>query len=210
MITSNTDSGHPWGEAFARIDESADAFFYAQPRLVEHIDDRAVATVERIYRERIPSGSDVLDLMSSWVSHLPADVAYASVTGLGMNAEELARNPRLDRFVVHDLNADPTLPFADASFDAVLVCVSIQYLTKPVEVLRDVARALRPGGLVAISFSNRCFPTKAVALWRATDDRAHVALVAGYLAEAGGFAPAEVLASGGGGDPLYAVVAARM
>jgi SAM-dependent methyltransferase len=177
---------------------------------VEHIDRHAIAAVERIYRDRVAADTDVLDLMSSWVSHLPPDVAYASVTGLGMNPEELARNPRLDRFVVRNLNEDPTLPFDDASFDAALICVSVQYLTKPVEVMHEVARVLRPSGVLVVSFSNRCFPTKAVAIWRATDDRGHVTLVAGYLTETGSFTDIEALGSAGSGDPLYAVVARRV
>jgi SAM-dependent methyltransferase len=195
---------------FARVDESDDGLFYAGPRLVEHIDRHAIAAVERIYRDRVAADTDVLDLMSSWVSHLPPDVAYASVTGLGMNPEELARNPRLDRFVVRNLNEDPTLPFDDASFDAALICVSVQYLTKPVEVMHEVARVLRPSGVLVVSFSNRCFPTKAVAIWRATDDRGHVTLVAGYLTETGSFTDIEALGSAGSGDPLYAVVARRV
>ncbi len=194
---------------FARIDERADTEFYASARLVEHIDAHAIAAVEALYRERISSGCDVLDLMSSWVSHLPPDVTYRSVTGLGMNAAELAANPRLDRRIVHDLNALPELPFAAASFDAVLICVSVQYLTSPVAVMREAARVTRPGGQLIVSFSNRCFPTKAVAIWQATDDRGHLRLVRDYLDEAGAWSEIESLAAVGRGDPLYAVVALR-
>ncbi len=134
--------------AFDRHDESPDELFYRMPRFVEHIDDAAIADVVRLHRERLPAGGAILDLMSSWVSHLPDDVAYARVVGVGMNAAELARNPRLGEYVVHDLNAQPQLPFADASFDAATICVSIQYLTSPFTVLRDLrARAAsgRPG-----------------------------------------------------------------
>jgi SAM-dependent methyltransferase len=194
---------------FARIDERADTEFYARARLVEHIDAHAIAAVEAIYRERIAPGCDVLDLMSSWVSHLPPDVTYRSVTGLGMNAAELAANPRLDRRIVHDLNAVPELPFAADSFDAVLICVSVQYLTSPVAVMREAARVTRPGGQLIVSFSNRCFPTKAVAIWQATDDRGHLRLVRDYLDEAGAWSEIESLAAVGRGDPLYAVVALR-
>ena len=195
--------------AFARADDGDDALFYLDARFVEHIDAHAIAAVEAIYRDRIAPGCDVLDLMSSWVSHLPPDVAYASVVGLGMNARELARNPRLDRYVVHDLNADPALPFADASFDAALICVSVQYLTSPVAVMRELGRVLRPGGVLVVTFSNRCFPTKAVAIWQATDDRGHVDVVSGYLAEAGGWGEVDALAATGRGDPLFAVIARR-
>ncbi len=192
---------------YDRIDESPDATFYVQPRLVEHIDDVAIADVTRIYRERLPAGGEILDLMSSWVSHLPDDVAYARVVGLGMNETELARNPRLAAHVVHDLNADPVLPFASQSFDAATICVSIQYLTDPVAVLRDLARVVRPGGPAIVTFSNRCFPTKAVAAWRALDDAGHLRLVGSYF-ERAGWCDVDTLASPPRrADPLYAVIA---
>ena len=107
------------------------------------------------------------------------------VIGHGMNGEELAANPRLDRWFVQNLNRDPGLPLADASLDAAMICVSIQYLQRPVAVLRETARALRPGAPIVISFSNRCFWTKAVAVWRALDDDGHARLVARYLRHAG-------------------------
>jgi SAM-dependent methyltransferase len=193
---------------FARVDESPDDLFYRDARLVEHIDARAIAAVEDVYRTWIPSQSRVLDLMSSWVSHLPPDARYASVTGLGMNARELANNPRLDHRVVHDLNAEPSLPFDDSAFDVALVCVSVQYLTRPVEVMRELARVVRVGGRAIVTFSNRCFPTKAVAIWQATDDAGHTQLVEGYLHEAG-WSDIRAFAHVGRGDPLYAVVAER-
>ncbi len=193
---------------FARVDESPDDLFYRDARLVEHIDARAIAAVENVYRTWIPPQSRVLDLMTSWVSHLPPDVRYASVTGLGMNAAELARNPRLDHRIVHDLNAEPTLPFEDAAFDVALVCVSVQYLTRPVDVMRELARVVRAGGRAIVTFSNRCFPTKAVAIWQTTDDAGHTRLVEGYLRE-GGWSDVRVFAHVGRGDPLYAVVAER-
>jgi SAM-dependent methyltransferase len=174
--------------------------------LVEHIDDAAIADVERIYRERLPAGGRVLDCMSSWVSHLPPDVAYERVVGLGMNAAELSRNSRLAAYVVHDLNRDPHLPFEDDSFDAAVICVSVQYLTRPVEVLRDLARVVRAGGPVVITFSNRCFPTKAVAVWRSLSDRDHLRLVESYLVDAGWVEIESLASPPRRGDPLYAVI----
>jgi hypothetical protein len=171
--------------AFNRIDEAPDEEFYEPARLVYHIDDGAVAALTEFYRTLLPAGGVVLDLMSSWVSHLPPDVAYAEVIGLGMNPEELAANPRLARHFVQNLNREPKLPLAEASIDAATICVSIQYLTQPVTVLREVARVLRPGGPLAISFSNRCFWQKAVAVWRALDDDRHARLVEFYLRQAG-------------------------
>lgn len=199
---------HP--RAFARYDEAPDERFYREPRLVEHIDAYAIAAVEQLYRERLPPGCAVLDLMSSWVSHLPPEVAYGRVAGVGMNATELAANRRLDTFVVHDLNADPHLPFESSTFDAVTLCVSIQYLTAATLVLRDAARVARPGAPIVITFSNRCFPTKAVALWQRLDGRGHCELVARYLTEAGAWEAIEMLdRSPRRGDPLYAVTARR-
>jgi Methyltransferase domain len=171
--------------AFAKIDSGEDEVFYEPARLVYHIDEHAVAVLTGFYRSALPAGGVLLDLMSSWVSHLPPEIDYAEVIGHGMNAEELAANPRLTRHFVQNLNRDPHLPLADASVDAATMCVSVQYLQQPVAVLREVARVLRPGGLVVISFSNRCFWTKAVAIWRALDDDGHAALVARYLRQAG-------------------------
>ncbi len=176
--------GLPQG-AFAKIDAEEDELFYEPPRLVCHIDEGAIAALTEFYRVALPAGGVLLDLMSSWVSHLPPEIDYAEVTGQGMNASELAANPRLTRWFVQNLNRDTKLPLADASVDAAMVCVSIQYLQQPVAVLCEIARVLRPGGPLVISFSNRCFWTKAVAIWRALDDAGHVRLVERYLSHAG-------------------------
>jgi SAM-dependent methyltransferase len=176
--------GLPQG-AFAKIDGDDDALFYEEPRLVYHIDDKAVAALTDFYRRLLPAGGILLDLMSSWVSHLPPETRYAEVIGLGMNAAELAANARLARRFVQNLNRDASLPLADDSVDAAMICVSVQYLQEPLLVLREVARVVRPGGPVVISFSNRCFPTKAVAIWHRLDDEGHAALVERYLRHAG-------------------------
>jgi len=176
--------GLPIG-AFTKIDGVEDDLFYDEPRLVYHIDDNAVAVLTEFYRTVLPAGGVLLDLMSSWVSHLPPETQYGLVIGQGMNAAELAANPRLGRWFVQNLNRDPSLPLADSSVDAAMICVSVQYLEQPVAVLREVARVLRPGGPVVISFSNRCFPTKAVAIWHRLDDDGHASLVERYLRHAG-------------------------
>lgn len=192
--------------AFRKADPSPDMAFYRQPRFVTHIDDGAIAAVTALYREVLPAGGDVLDLMSSWVSHLPADVAYASVTGHGMNAAELAANGRLTARHVQDLNADPTLPYADARFDGAGLCVSVQYLQRPVEVFREVRRTLRPGAPLVVSFSNRCFPTKAVAIWQSLDGPDQQRLVGAYLGAAGFTDIVGRAAVPRQGDPLWAVI----
>src|ERR671912_682297 len=197
-------------KAFRRSDEAPDEEFYKTPRLVTHIDELAIAAVTQLYREFFPAGGQILDLMSSWVSHLPEEVRYGRVVGLGMNEVELRRNPRLDKYVVQNLNTNPRLPFGEAEFDGVGICVSIDYLTRPVEVLREVGRVLKVGAPLAITFSNRCFPTKGVEIWHRLDDRGHMRLVERYLEEAGNFrdirsldrSPRRLV-----GDPLYAVVA---
>jgi len=195
-------------EAFDKPDPAPDPLFYAQPRLVTHIDAAAIAAVTDVYREVVPAGGIVLDLMSSWVSHLPDEVVYDRVVGHGLNAAELAANPRLTRRFVQDLNAEPHLPLDTASVDAALICVSVQYLQHPVAVLREVARVLRPGAPVVIGVSNRCFPTKAVRIWTALDGTGHAQLVGLYLQRAG-FARVEariLIPEGAGGDPLTAVL----
>ncbi len=176
--------GLPQG-AFTKIDAEEDEIFYEPPRLVCHIDDGAIAALTEFYRNVLPAGGVLLDLMSSWVSHLPPEIGYAEVIGHGMNATELTANQRLTRWFVQNLNRDSGLPLTDASIDAAMICVSIQYLEQPVGVLRELARVLRPGAPLVISFSNRCFWTKAVAIWRALDDSGHARLVERYLRHAG-------------------------
>lgn len=176
--------GLPAG-AFARIDDEPDELFYEPPRLIYHIDEHAVAALTDFYRQVLPAGGVLLDLMSSWVSHLPSEIEYAEIVGHGMNPEELAANPLFSNWFVQNLNRDPGLPLADASIDAATICVSVQYLQRPLAVLREIARVLRPGAPVVISFSNRCFWTKAVAVWRGLDDEGHARLVELYLRHAG-------------------------
>ncbi|MCJ2082811.1 class I SAM-dependent methyltransferase [Methylobacterium sp. J-090] len=195
-------------EAFAKQDRAPDTLFYAHPRFVTHIDDAAIEAVTDLYRKLLPPGGRILDLMSSWISHLPAEVAYGAVIGHGLNARELAANPRLTRHFVQDLNADPLLPLEDTSIDAALICVGVQYLQDPVAVLREVARVLVPGAPVVITFSNRCFPTKAVAIWQAVGGDDHARLIALYLRHAG-FSVVEarvLLPDGGPTDPLRAMI----
>ena len=192
-------------QAFDKQDDGSDLDFYAPPRLVTHIDEGAIAALTDYYASQLNAGARILDLMSSWVSHLP-DSLDVDVVGHGMNADELAANPRLVRWFVQDLNQDPNLPEPDDEFDAVLICVGVQYLQQPLTVFREVRRVLKPGGVVIASFANRCFPTKAVAIWRALDMEGQAALIRLYLDNAGfQNVEATLLADGEVSDPLVAV-----
>ncbi len=200
-------------EHFARLDEDPDPEFYDMPRKVVHIDDNAIAAVKQFFRDTLPANGTILDLMSSWRSHWPPAMHKEQLVGLGMNAEEMSENPDLDDFVIHDLNANPQLPFEDNTFDAAVVTVSIQYMTQPVEVFREVNRILKPNGLFAVIFSNRMFPTKAVAIWRSLNDQQHAELIAAYFQRAGNFtaiaAQDRTPKASGYTDPVYVVMARK-
>jgi SAM-dependent methyltransferase len=187
---------------FTRADPSDDALFYAEERKVVHLEPGAIEALRSFYGRLLLPGDAVLDLMSSWRSHLPDGLGR--VTGLGLNAAEMADNPQLDEYVIHDLNRTPRLPFADASFDAVVCAVSVQYLVRPWDVFADVRRVVRAGGPLVVSFSDRCFPTKAVTIWLLGGDEEHVMLVRSYL-EAAGYAEIHAEAPHSPDDPLFVV-----
>ncbi len=214
----------------AKLDEADDQLFYDFPRFVTHVDESFLAQLTDLYRQRLKPGMRVLDLMSSWVSHLPDEMDFAHVKGHGMNAEELARNPQFDHFFVQNLNLNPQLPIADQDFDAVLITVSVQYLQYPEAIFSEIHRILKPGGVVIITFSNRMFPQKAVQIWRENSESARVELVKHYLQgvsgaenaefERSGFEHIEAIANitpvnsllqmlGLASDPFYAVLAHR-
>lgn len=200
-------------EYFRRQDEASDFEFYQSPRLVAHIDDGAIAALGSFLRARVPENADVLDLMSAYLTHLPPDVQAKCrrVAGLGMNGAEMEANNQLTEHVVHSLNDNPKLPYPDEAFDVALCTVSVQYLLQPAEVFREVRRVLRPGGTFIVSFSNRCFPTKATKLWLSTDDAQHISLVQLYFEE-GGWGGAEafnVSPRPTRSDPLYVVVGTK-
>jgi len=167
---------------FQRQDNSPDSLFYAQPRKVVHIDVGAIEAATNLYRKLLPANGTILDLMSSWRSHLPQDVSYQRVCGLGMNGEELDDNPQLTEWLVHDLNQDWALPFADGEFTGACCCVSVQYMQQPQAIFAEVARVLAPNAPFIVIFSNRCFSTKAINAWRMTDDAGHIHLVESYFA----------------------------
>ncbi|TVQ08812.1 MAG: class I SAM-dependent methyltransferase [Leptolyngbya sp. DLM2.Bin27] len=205
-----------------KLDASSDTFFYDVPRFVTHVDDGFIQQLTELYRERLTPQCRIFDMMSSWVSHLPADMAFDHIEGHGMNPEELAKNPRLDHFFVQNLNENPKLPLEDASFDAVLNTVSVQYLQQPEVVFGEIYRILKPGGIAIVSFSNRMFYQKAIAAWRDGSETRRVNLVKSYFGSVPGFGTPEVIARAPsvpailqmlglpGGDPFYAVIAERM
>ena len=198
---------------FRRIDDDDDAVFYSTPRPVVHIDPGAIMKVGEIYARLLPQGGAILDLMSSWRSHMPAHVRPARLVGLGMNRAEMEDNPALTEVVVHNLNATPRLPFADAEFDGAVVTVSVQYMTRPLETFAEVARVIKQGAPFVVTFSNRMFPTKAVAIWQSLDDYDRAKLVGRYFMDAGGFENIEFIDRSAPtmppSDPIWAVVAYR-
>ncbi len=203
----------------SKLDSTNDTFFYGVPRFVTHVDEGFIQQLTSLYRERLQPQSRVLDMMSSWVSHLPDDVEFAHVEGHGMNAEELARNPQLDHYFVQNLNENQQLPFDDESFDAVLNAVSVQYLQYPEAVFAEMHRILKPGGVAIVSFSNRMFYQKAIQRWRDGSEMNRVELVKTYFRSVSGFVEPEAIARPAsipaflqmlgvpGGDPFYAVLA---
>ena len=190
---------------FTRADDGPDNAFYEYDRFVTHIDDRAIATVGALY-EHLGIEGRVLDLMSSWISHFRA--TPRELVALGMNEHELAANTAATSYVVHDLNTTPALPFDDARFDAVTCCVSVDYLVQPIAVFAEARRVLVPGGLMVCTFSNRCFPTKAIRGWLANNDKGRCTIVSEYFHQAGGWTePTIALCTppNTAGDPLYGV-----
>jgi SAM-dependent methyltransferase len=193
-------------EHFERDDESPDGVFYTPPRLVAHIDDEAIAAAGRAYLDLLPPNADLLDLMSSYLSHVPPTLQPARLAGLGMNDAELRANEQLTDYIIHDLNRDPHLPYDDATFAGAVITVSVQYLTQPVDVFRDIARVLRSAAPLVVTYSNRMFPTKAIRIWRMLDDRDRASLIAAYFTHSGAFGDVKARDYGTGrGDPLFAV-----
>ncbi|GAX83142.1 hypothetical protein CEUSTIGMA_g10568.t1 [Chlamydomonas eustigma] len=224
-------------DAFSRYDEQVDTLFYSSPRFVYHIDEKAVNALTKYYTQAFPpsryytqafppsryytqvfppSGSSdvaILDICSSWVSHYPEGYKAGRVAGLGMNGDELARNPQLTEFAVQDLNVEPKFPYEDNSFDVITNCVSVDYLVKPLEVFKEIQRCLKPGGTAIMSFSNRCFPTKAISIWTQTGDLDHIWIVGSYFhySVKGGFNEpvGKDISPGRGSDPMYVVYATK-
>jgi SAM-dependent methyltransferase len=201
-------------EDFRRQDESSDSEWYTQPRFVQHIDDGAIEALKSYYSEILEPNHSIVDICSSWVSHLPASLKPQSMIGYGMNKQELSRNEHLTKFFVKDLNVDPSLnEVPDESADAVICNVSVDYLTRPVEVFKEMHRVLKSGGTAHMAFSNRCFPTKVIGKWMGMSDDERRRWVGGYFWASGGWEDVEEVILkeqkggfwGGHEDPLYVV-----
>jgi SAM-dependent methyltransferase len=206
-------------DPFTRKDEQPDIYFYKAPRMVRHIDTTALDLVRQLYARFIEDGMQVLDLMGSWQSHLPTSLKLARLTGLGLNAEELQSNAQLSDYQVHDLNADPILPLTDKTYDAVICSLSVEYLIHPVAVFREVARVLKPGGRLIVTFSNRWFEPKTTRIWTELHEFERMGLVLDYFRRSGEFKELETYSVRGltrphddkyfgqipNADPIYAV-----
>jgi hypothetical protein len=205
-----------------KLDGGNDREFYSLPRFVTHIDEGFIDRLTSLYRDRLIPNTRIFDMMSSWVSHLPDEMQFEYIQGHGLNAEELARNSKFDRYFVQNLNQDLKLPLEDGSFDAVLNTVSVQYLQYPEAIFAEIYRILKPNGIAILSFSNRMFYNKAIAAWREGSETDRVELVKGYFQSLPGFSLPEVISHTsnipdmfrllgiGGGDPFYAVIAHKL
>ncbi len=204
-----------------KLDDTDDKLFYSYPRFVTHVDEGFIQQLTDLYRQRLQPNTRILDMMSSWVSHLPEEMQFAHVEGHGLNAEELGRNPQLNSYFVQNINENPQLPLPDQEFDAVINCVSVQYMQYPEAIFSEIYRILKPGGIAIISFSNRMFFQKAIQAWRDASEANRVELVKRYFASISGFTAPEVIVNeskvpnflhwlgAADGDPFYAVMAYR-
>jgi SAM-dependent methyltransferase len=205
-----------------KLDDGNDREFYDAPRFVNHVDAGFIDRLTSLYREQLKPNTRIFDMMSSWVSHLPDELKFAYVQGHGLNAQELAKNPRFDTYFVQNLNQNLQFPLADASFDAVLNTVSVQYLQYPEAIFAEVYRILKPDGIAILSFSNRMFYNKAIAAWRDGSESERVELVESYFNSVPGFSTPEPIVhvsqvpdllrwlGASGGDPFYAVIARKV
>ncbi len=205
-----------------KLDETEDSQFYSFPRFVTHVDDSFISKLTELYRQKLQPNYRILDLMSSWVSHLPPEMEFSHIEGHGLNEEELRKNPRLNHYFLQNLNVNLQLPLLDQDFDAVLCAVSVQYLQYPEAIFSEIYRILKPNGIAIFSFSNRMFYQKAISVWRDSSDSQKVYLVQNYFKSVNGFSKPEVitlknetpsfLAMFGIGsvDPFYAVFAQKL
>ena len=168
-----------------KIDISDDGIFYQQPRFVHHLSVSFRNRLTSLYSEYLLNHYIILDLMSSWVSHLPSNISYKKVIGHGMNEAELSSNERLDRFFVQNLNKKQNMPIEDSSVDVGLIVAGWQYLQYPEKVSLELSRVIKSDSLLIISFTNRAFWTKAPNIWTYSSEEKRIEYVTSVLTSNG-------------------------
>tara|TARA_B100001769_G_scaffold25409_1_gene16774 strand:- start:11 stop:661 length:651 start_codon:yes stop_codon:yes gene_type:complete len=168
-----------------KSDISDDGIFYQQPRFVHHLSDSFRNRLTSLYSEYLLNHHIILDLMSSWVSHLPSNISYKKVIGHGMNEAELSSNERLDRFFVQNLNKKQNMPIEDSSVDVGLIVAGWQYLQYPEKVSLELSRVIKSDSLLIISFTNRAFWTKAPNIWTYSSEEKRIEYVTSVLTSNG-------------------------
>ena len=168
-----------------KSDISDDEIFYQQPRFVHHLSDSFRNRLTSLYSEYLLNHYIILDLMSSWVSHLPSNISYKKVIGHGMNEAELSSNERLDRFFVQNLNKKQNMPIEDSSVDVGLIVAGWQYLQYPEKVSLELSRVIKSDSLLIISFTNRAFWTKAPNIWTYSSEEKRIEYVTSVLTSNG-------------------------
>lgn len=207
-IPANPHGHFPYSASDLKPQDTRDTQFYSTPRFVTHIDQNAISALRTYYATVLPKQGRILDFCSSWISHYPDDndgrLSATEVLGMGMNESELRDNPILKEYIVQDLNTDPSIPYTD--LEASTCTVSIDYLTRPVEVLTNLRRNTKPGGSVHLAISNRCFPTKVVGRWLRISEMQRLDMVGDYLWWSG-WRDIEIvtLVKESGVDPLWVV-----
>jgi hypothetical protein len=189
-------------DPFSRKDNDEDGRFYVNPRFVNHVDNAAIGQISDLYGKFLKPGMRVLDLMSSWTSHVPPQVHLGRLTGLGLNKEELQANEQLSDYIIHDLNINPRLPFNDNSFDVVVCTVSVEYMIRPFEVFEEINRILKPGCYFVVTFSDRWFPPKVVKIWHEMHEFERIGLVMEYFLASGKYRNLETFSIRGLPRPL--------
>ena len=168
-----------------KIDTSDDQIFYQQPRYVHHLSEPFRSRLTSLYSEYLLKHHVILDLMSSWVSHLPTNIRYKKVIGHGLNEAELITNKRLDRFWIQNLNKTQNMPIEDSCIDVGLIVAGWQYLQYPEKVSLELSRIIKPDSFLIISFTNRAFWTKSPNIWTYSSEENRMEYVNSVLTSSG-------------------------
>ena len=168
-----------------KSDISDDEIFYQQPRFVHHLSDSFRTRLTNLYSEYLLKHYIILDLMSSWVSHLPPNIRYKKVIGHGLNQAELSSNERLDSFFVKNLNKKQNMPIEDSSIDVGLIVAGWQYLQYPEKISLELSRIIKSDSLLIISFTNRAFWSKSPNIWTYSSEVKRIEYVTSILIDNG-------------------------